>query len=66
MELLDGDACEVNEAWIKDVLDSANTLIEKQLGREAKVIFCENELIIDVSLAFVNGAIIHSYVYCRF
>ena len=37
IELVDGDACEVNETWIKDVLGCANTFIEKQLGREAKV-----------------------------
>ena len=37
IELVDGDACQVNDEWIRKVLVNAHSILNDQLGREAKV-----------------------------
>ena len=37
IELVDGDACVVNQIWMKKVIDSANDILKEKLKREAKV-----------------------------
>ena len=39
VELVDGDACEVNEVWIDEVLKNVNRLLKEKLGldRDPKV-----------------------------